>query len=430
MIRLTTAAMVARQVSWGSYNFGPIIASRDVEISSGAKPVNFDPQNAVDRSCKHEKCTGHLILSDGSVLPGAMWTQAFGYRYNVEHTVICSVGYFEHHEVYRYNPGQSNEYIGLETHLIMREVPGQSSMTSRLYECTRDPGNGVPTTFTTTAYFTPCSGDNHDLERVAHEAVRTAQSRISSSPTTITDSALMAQAVESFNPMGVNTIANMLEIADGIKKVPAILSSLKSLVSELLKYTNPADAWLAYRYAIMTTLSDVRAIMTSLDDALARAAALYTGEWQRAYATEHETVGSVSITRTLKILLASDIDNAIQQLWLMLHPLGLQINFATIWDIIPLSFVIDWFVSIGDYLETIDKQLMFNETHFNFGSCTSSVKAVTTVETAYGYITYTSYVRQVLTEIPQIGHISHDPSDRTKIKRTIDGAALIIGGRS
>lgn len=46
---------------------------------------------------------------------------------------------------------------------------------------------------------------------------------------------------------------------------------------------------------------------------------------------------------------------------------GLVNPFEVIWELIPLSFVVDWFLSIGDYLKALDVPFRFNHLGGTFG---------------------------------------------------------------
>lgn len=50
----------------------------------------------------------------------------------------------------------------------------------------------------------------------------------------------------------------------------------------------------------------------------------------------------------------SPYDNAFSKCYTVLNSLNLGLSAENIWDAIPYSFVVDWFISIGDYLSSVD----------------------------------------------------------------------------
>lgn len=47
----------------------------------------------------------------------------------------------------------------------------------------------------------------------------------------------------------------------------------------------------------------------------------------------------------------------------MLDILDLDLSPSNIWDLIPYSFVVDWFIGIGDWLDNIEKYYKLTNTH-------------------------------------------------------------------
>lgn len=88
------------------------------------------------------------------------------------------------------------------------------------------------------------------------------------------------------------------------------------------------------------------------------------------------------------------------------------------WELIPFSFVADWFIQVGDYLETLDALIGVKRI-----AITRSVKQRSEVwidEEKVG--TGTRYARSVLTP-GQVRALAHTPS--LTAKRVADAVALL-----
>lgn len=71
-----------------------------------------------------------------------------------------------------------------------------------------------------------------------------------------------------------------------------------------------------------------------------------------------------------------------------LDTLGLQINLANIWAVIPWSFVVDWFVGVGKYLDAYSVDWL--EPWINLLQASSSVKCEGTANVTLRYTGYSN----------------------------------------
>lgn len=135
-----------------------------------------------------------------------------------------------------------------------------------------------------------------------------------------------------------NTIANVMEIAGKI-------NSLRK--GDLGIATNAADIWLQYRYEYTTTKADILeyADLTQRLTNLARTpSAKLTGVFEK-YGISCRTVASF---RTSDVL-PSNVKE-----WLETY--GFKFSALNMWDMVPYSFIADWFFHIGDILDSFEKQ--------------------------------------------------------------------------
>jgi hypothetical protein len=132
----------------------------------------------------------------------------------------------------------------------------------------------------------------------------------------------------------------------------------------------------------------------------------------------------------MKVDITPRLTNAVEELWVKSRAFGLQLNAVNAWDMVPFSFIADWFVPIGDYLQVLDDSVLFNSTHFDFGPIVVSAKRECEVQTQYGMIKRIDYNRSVLRSTPTLDYVEDsDPSSRTKVYRGLDAASLVVGMR-
>lgn len=98
-----------------------------------------------------------------------------------------------------------------------------------------------------------------------------------------------------------------------------------------------------------------------------------------------------------------------------------------VWDMIPLSFVADWFLPIGDFLEDFSQNWVADSAIFDIATVTTSWKWSHTIRDASGDYEISYYSRSVTSEPPEFESYSEDPSTKTVLKRVVDAAALIVG---
>lgn len=126
-----------------------------------------------------------------------------------------------------------------------------------------------------------------------------------------------------------------------------------------------AEIWLELRYMWRPLVYD----MMSAQEAISRLAAGIEDPLQRAYATREGSASSSAAYQTGQVRLAGTIGSVAGLNLAVTHTVnvdvtvhaavGLQVTtreitmvdpFVTGWELVPFSFVLDWFVSIGDLL--------------------------------------------------------------------------------
>ena len=114
-----------------------------------------------------------------------------------------------------------------------------------------------------------------------------------------------------------------------------------------------AGAYLAYKYMIAPTISDGEDLNDNLINVLnASTKYRYSYERRRGAAFSKgipvvDTLADIAYHTTFHLQLK---DDSFSQIWSALDRLGLDISADNLWDLIPFSFVVDWFISVGPAL--------------------------------------------------------------------------------
>lgn len=180
------------------------------------------------------------------------------------------------------------------------------------------------------------------------------KSRLDSIPP---DEGLVTQVVSEANSATwdiATEIAEMPEtigyILNGIKQgILLLLRAKRDIKQQLSKgfVTDVASIWMQYRYALMPIVYGVNDALDVLGmDAVkfqSFRGRMDTPLFDTSEVGGYAVKGMPTFNNRVFLKYKYDVDSSIHQ--------GLQINFATTaWELLPLSFVFDWFFQVGDYL--------------------------------------------------------------------------------
>lgn len=223
-----------------------------------------------------------------------------------------------------------------------------------------------------------------------------------------------------WNGMGILDVNN-IENALSLKKWRDLIPPIKDVI---LKHNiqSVSDLYLWYKYSFKTTELDARESIKFLQKELNRAKYPYTKV--SGATTVSQIVGSTYGETTVRFHTYLSIRRS------FLQQIGLDVNCSNLWDIIPFSFVLDWFVNIGDFFSALDRGS--DLLRANFASIYQSRKKISRgclyLPDKGGSVpyTYTRYSREKLDYLP----ISV-PSLTLKnpFSHLVDGAALAISLR-
>lgn len=228
-------------------------------------------------------------------------------------------------------------------------------------------------------------------------------------------------AMESLGTLDVNNLENLKDVKDVKKLVPLnIVLGLKS--GNPVKIASAISSlYLWYKYGVSNAVRDAIAIASSKVCTPNGDYCTYGGYTTKyldtTWAYNVELLGRYAPTSMVARLRDKF------RLW------GLAITFENVWDMIPFSFVIDWFVPVGSLLGSVDVSLAVLTNRYNVSCCVSSRKGTRYGAVGqfglYGTVTHTMYERNV----SYIAPLSCSPSglyDPCLSSHWSEGTALIV----
>lgn len=212
---------------------------------------------------------------------------------------------------------------------------------------------------------------------------------------------------------------------NGITNVVEIAEMLRDLKHGKISIPRSwQDAWLKYRYVISTGILDAQEAAKGLAESKIREAlAAYLPV--AYYGTSTMTVDGVNIVCRVRIIVRSTVRDALSKAYDQLLNWGLIPDLYLLWDLVPYSFVVDWFLPISDVLDIEDmKNQMAGR--FEISNYCVSLKYQREIN---GY-TVKNYSRWASSAPPSLAGCywfkQAGSSNKTLVKRVIDSAALLL----
>jgi hypothetical protein len=224
------------------------------------------------------------------------------------------------------------------------------------------------------------------------------------------------EACQSVPTLNDNSISNILEIVGFIK---ALVVDHKIEFPKRLQ-----DLWLQYRYVYKTTELDVKEAVKfakrhmslgGLDRAL------------KCYGTAATTVENCEVTCRCTLFMSPHEMGYVGKLWRALCTYGLAPDFYVVWDMIPYSFIVDWFIPVGDMLGVLDASSRFRPgEQYDFKNVCFSLTYRRTVG-KYTYKCYSRWAAEPLKTFNEFYWLDKPhTSDKVKLFRILDTASLLI----
>lgn len=236
--------------------------------------------------------------------------------------------------------------------------------------------------------------------------------------------ARLGNAIHALRKGDLRSVANSITISNPVSK------RAKARVDR----NDIGGAWLELQYGWIPLLSDVK----SAAEALAHSQIPHTmsfrvrrsRNFEMASAVGFNCVSDCRISRQYKVVLYDDFDPLVG--------LGLTDPLTVAWELVPYSFVADWFIPIGNYLDTrsvlrnakVVKVIQSTRLKKNFtipgsNSCPdANGTRLTTHGVGYTY-RHTSLNRVILSSLPDVPLPEFKPIAVSNFKHCISAIALM-----
>jgi hypothetical protein len=159
-------------------------------------------------------------------------------------------------------------------------------------------------------------------------------------------------ALDHVPQVNENSLSNVVELVSFIK---GIVIDHRIEIPKSLQ-----SAWLSYRYSYTTTKSDVEEAIAfmhrNVDDD-------FLNSGFSCYGSVTENYLGVPIHMRCRLDVKQKELDTLSKIWTTLYRYGLSPSFYIVWDMIPYSFIVDWFIPVGDILSGYDKTRMYDRTY-------------------------------------------------------------------
>lgn len=247
------------------------------------------------------------------------------------------------------------------------------------------------------------------------------------------DEAIYA-ALDNISLAGINPLS---DFQDSIAPLQPLVQLLKLLrvrsVFDVFK--NLGSLHLMYKYVLKTnllTISECKKLVRTLRNPRKLLSSLHDYGLLGQGESEEEFVDgdlSIAVKYNAKMRYICDpksFDNFLD----IVNLLGLTPRITDLWDDLPLSFVLDWLVPIGDAVNNLELNNIQQRVPFNYGILTTKVK--TSISRKFGApnrnftidLSVVAYKRRIIHEFPSnvwFGVSLQDPS-----RQLLTGGALLL----
>lgn len=151
------------------------------------------------------------------------------------------------------------------------------------------------------------------------------------------------EAFKSLPAIETNNIANLMQLFGGLA---SLVSSITTSNFRLTEIGSLSDAWLGYRYSYSTTKSDIEELVGYVDR-------------MRTFSSLNVVTGHGSFSipgpdgngrYTIRCSCQVHVDDYLG-IYNFAEKYGIALDAYNAWDLIPYSFIFDWFFHLGDLLE-------------------------------------------------------------------------------
>lgn len=149
---------------------------------------------------------------------------------------------------------------------------------------------------------------------------------------------------------------NSLAFIEDLKKLKDTLVPIIRLVRRPLDPKAWANLWLSYRYGLRLTIHDALEIRRAYDAYCKRKRSNRPFSTVRSQLSDDISAGEEYKAKVHQKVYYRSTVNAVEDFIFLCRRWDLYPSWENIWDLIPLSFVVDWFIDVQSFLSEFDKR--------------------------------------------------------------------------
>lgn len=213
----------------------------------------------------------------------------------------------------------------------------------------------------------------------------------------------------------VNNVENLRDLKEIKKNLPPIIDVLKKR-----SFKSLSELYLWYKYSYSTTVQDLKSYYEFFQK--------WTRESKNSSGTKRTNLGfhynhEAWACYTHYSIFSQNYNCGV------LNALGIDLNLGNTWDLLPFSFVVDWFINLGDILQRLDRIDELSKMQVHRVITTTKYKKSMMPLAAMGCTSICSVVkfkRDIDNSLPVRALEVHSKNPGRHI---VDGLALIIAKR-
>ena len=237
---------------------------------------------------------------------------------------------------------------------------------------------------------------------------------------------------ENAQCVDVNSLAYIKDIVELSAAVRSgNFSTLTSMLNSKSALKGASKALLSSEYGVRLTVKDTREIMKSLKKSFSNRNRYKIGRGACSFSTECKFMKKTikfSTEEHYKCVYDS-WDRSLRGIIRNLYNADLALTLDNTWDLVPFSFVVDWFLPIGDYCNQVDAQAylatldIVDVLHSIRTSALLPIELLKLYGNVSGYVEYVRYERKIESTLPPIvSHFTGIP----KFKNFLELGAILI----
>jgi hypothetical protein len=223
-------------------------------------------------------------------------------------------------------------------------------------------------------------------------------------------------ACESVPRLGENNISN---IAEFVSFLYNLIIRRKVEIPESL-----SQAWLSYRYQYKTTKGDIE---TAIAFMRRHAQKYLRSTGLKVYGAHTIDYGGVKVLCRCTLVIKERELSYVNKIWSALDRYGLKPDFYIVWDMIPYSFIVDWFIPVGGILETWDANKRYSSENYEFSDIIYSISYESDASSGLRWKTYRRWIEKATPQLDGYYQLEDAGISKAWNYRLLDAASLTLG---